>query len=197
MNTRTLHRVIGLVMLLPFLGWAVTGAIFFLKPGYAGAYESLAIKNYPLGDSVAIAADASWLEFRVLKTILGEHLLVRTDGGWQHLDPRGLRVKPAPGERDLRALLTDAFSANPARYGRIVSVDGLMATTDTGIRVTLAWNRLTLSQRGTDTDRIDTLYKVHYLQWTGIRVVDQILGSVGLALILVLSVLGLRLFLKR
>lgn len=46
MKTRKLHRVIGLVMLLPLFGWAITGFIFFLKPGYEGAYELLQLKTY-------------------------------------------------------------------------------------------------------------------------------------------------------
>ena len=43
MPARLLHKIIGVVLLLPLLGWAATGAIFFIKPGYAGAYEQLAI----------------------------------------------------------------------------------------------------------------------------------------------------------
>ena len=183
-------------MLLPFAGWAVTGAIFFIKPGYGAAYEQLSIKTYPLDKPVAFTSDPAWLEVRYLKTILGEHLLVRTTDGWQHLDPISRSVKPAPTESEFRALLGDAFAANPVRYGRIVSVDGPMVTTDTGVRATLSWNRLTLSQRGRDTDRIDTLYKIHYLQWTGVAEIDRVAGAVGLLSILILSGLGLRLFLR-
>ena len=40
MKIRKLHRIIGLILLLPFFGWAITGFIFFLKPGYAGAIKS-------------------------------------------------------------------------------------------------------------------------------------------------------------
>ena len=65
---------------------------------------------------------------------------------------------------------------------------------DTGIRIDLDWNRLTLSQRGADTDRIDALYKIHYLQWTGMKSVDQVLGALGILLVVALSVLGVRLF---
>jgi hypothetical protein len=197
LNTRKLHRVLGLIMLLPLAAWAVTGAIFFIKPGYGAAYDALAIKTYPLGTPVALETDPAWLEVRYLKTILGEHLLARTSGGWQHLDVNTRKPKPMPDEVSLRTLLTDAFSANPARYGAIVSVDGAVATTDTGARVTLAWNRLALSQRGKDTDRIDGIYKIHYLQWTGVPAIDQILGGVGLLSVLLLSALGLRLFLRR
>ena len=163
---------------------------------YAGAYEALPIKMYPLSTSVAVVPDPAWLEVRYVKTVLGDHLLARTSEGWQQLDAQSRQVRPMPGESDIRALLTDAFSANPERYGHIVSVDGPVATTDTGARVTLAWNRLALSQRGTDTDRIDALYKIHYLQWTGVPAIDQVLGMTGLVSVLLLSAFGLRLFLR-
>lgn len=197
MTARRLHRLVGLVMLLPFFGWAITGAIFFLKPGYGDAYDALAVKTYPIDASVAIPSNPAWLEARYLKTILGEHLLVRTASGWQHLDARTLRERAAPAEPAMRQLLEDAFSANPARYGHVTSVAGNVATTDTGVRVTISWTRLALSQRGKDTDRIDGIYRIHYLQWTGIAGVDRVLGAVGLTLIVVLSILGLWLWFRR
>jgi hypothetical protein len=193
---RKLHRLVGIVMLLPFLGWAITGAIFFIKPGYGGAYEAIAVKTYPLESAVTLPAHPAWLEARYLKTVLGEHLLVRTSSGWKHLDPKTLDERPAPAEPELRALMTDAFTANPERYGRIVSVDDTSVTTDTGARVTLNWTRLALSQRGRDTDRIDGIYKIHYLQWTGHAGVDKVLGAIGLVLIVVLSALGVSLLLR-
>src|SRR5688572_10459549 len=117
MTTRGLHRVAGLVMLLPLVGWAVTGAFFFLKPGYSGAYELLQVKTYPLEATMALKTDPSWLEVRVEKTILGEHLLARTSKGWLHIDPRAFEPRPEPSEEQIRMLVTDALSANPARYG--------------------------------------------------------------------------------
>jgi hypothetical protein len=197
MKARTLHRIIGIVMLLPFIGWAVTGAIFFLKPGYAGAYDLLQVKTYPLETDTQIKANSSWLEVRLIKTVLGEHLLVRTAEGLQHLDPRTLEPKPQPAEDEIRRLISEAFQLNPSRYGQITSVSENTATTDTGVRVTLNWERLTLAQRGTDTDRIDLFYKIHYLQWTGIQSVDKALGGVGIALVVILSLLGLRLFFRK
>ena len=196
MTVRRLHRWVGIVMLLPFVGWAIIGAIFFIKPGYGGAYEAIAVKTYPLDAAVTLPSNPTWLEARYLKTVLGEHLLVRTATGWTHLDPATLKERPAPDAVALRALLDDAFTANPARYGHIARIDGLSVTTDTGVRVTLSWPRLSLTQRGPDTDRIDGLYKIHYLQWTGIAAVDKVLGLVGLVLILTLSGLGVWLLLR-
>ena len=154
-------------MLLPFLGWAVTGLVFFTKPGYGAAYDALPIKTYPLDGPIAVRPDPAWREVRYLRTILGPHLLVRTGTGWGQLDPVTLQPPPAPPDGDVQRLLADAFTVNPSRYGRIVSLAGGVATTDTGAVVTFDWNRLGLQQRGRDTDRIDLLYKVHYLQWTG------------------------------
>lgn len=193
-TTRSLHRVIGLVMLLPFIGWALTGAFFFLKPGYAGAYEILQVKTYPIENNIALQPDPSWTEIRLIKTALGEHLLAKTAKGWINLDPQTRTPKPEPSADDLEALLVDAFSSNPGRYGKVVSISGRRATTDTGVQIQLDWNRLSLSQTGKDTDRIDALYKIHYLQWTGIAGVDKILGALGLVLVLGLSLLGARLF---
>jgi len=197
MKARALHRITGVVMLLPLLGWAITGLIFFLKPGYADAYDALLIKTYPLETSRTFDASGSWLEVRYLKTILGEHLLARTSEGWSQLDPESLRARPQPTEEEIRALVVDAISPNPSRYGHIVSVQENTARTDTGVRVTLDWSRLTLTQRGKDTDWIDFFYKIHYLQWTGAAVADKVLGAAGILLLLALGAFGARLFFSK
>ncbi|SRR6266481_1952869 len=197
MVIRKLHRIAGIVMLLPLIGWAVTGAFFFLKPGYSGAYETLPVKSYPFETEIRVTPDPAWLEVRLVKTILGEHLLARTSRGWLHYDPRNLQQRNEPSTEDIRALVNDAMSTNPARYGTIVSIDGSNLITDTGIRIDLDWNRLALSQRGVDTDRIEALYRIHYLQWTGMKSVDQVLGALGILLVASLSVLGAMLFFRR
>jgi hypothetical protein len=197
MTTRALHRIIGLVMLLPLAGWAITGAIFFLKPGYADAYELLQVKTYPLEANIAAQTDPAWLEARFVKTVLGAHLLARTSRGWIHLDPLTRQPRPEPSADDLEELVTDAFSANPERYGRVASIEGNLITTNTGVRIELDWNRLALTQSGKDTDRLDVLYKIHYLQWTGIKGVDKVLGGLGILLVLALSLLGARLFFSK
>ena len=192
MTTRTLHRIVGLVMMLPLVGWAITGAVFFVKPGYAGAYEQLAVRTYPLDDNLAFRGQA-WREARLVKTILGTHLLVRTDAGWRNLDPATLKIVPVPPPEKLRLLFEDAFTANADRYGHVASQVDATARTTTGVEVTLDWSRLALEQRGRDTDRIDMLYRVHYLQWTGVAALDKLLGLLGLVLLVALSYLGVRL----
>ncbi|HVF91475.1 MAG TPA: hypothetical protein VNH22_15530 [Blastocatellia bacterium] len=181
-------------MILPFIGWAITGAVFFFKPGYAGAYEYLQPRTYPMGEGLSLRADSSWLEVRYLRTILGDHLLVRTEDGWSHLDPASLRARSLPGDDQVRALLADAFSKNPERYGRVSSIEGSKALTSTGVQVSLNWAQMSLSQKGPDTDRIDLLYKIHYLQWTGSPIADRVIGMTGIALVLTLTGLGVRLF---
>ena len=192
MTIRSLHRIVGLVMLLPLAGWAVTGAVFFVKPGYAGAYEQLGVRTYPLDDSQPLRIQP-WREARLVRTILGTHLLTRTDAGWRHLDPATLRIAPVPSQDKLRLLFEDAFTANPGRYGRVATQTDVTARTTTGVAVTLDWNRLTLQQRGRDTDRIDALYRIHYLQWTGVAILDRVLGAVGLLFLVTLAYLGARL----
>src|SRR5689334_11127953 len=122
MKVRKLHRVLGIVLLLPFLGWAATGFVFFLKPGYAGAYESLPVRTYPLSGPCAVRPAEGWLEVRCLRTVLGPHLLARTGEGWQQLDPlapENGQPRPRPTEAEIRLLLEDAFRANPQRYGSL------------------------------------------------------------------------------
>lgn len=197
MQLRKAHRIVGIILLIPFFAWALTGLIFFIKPGYAAAYELLAPKNYPLVDQTPIKAQANWLEFRYIRTVLGNHLLVRTAEGWANLDPVTQQPRPAPDEAELRTLLKDAFSLNSKRYGEIVSVTGNTAKTNTGVEVSVDWNRMSLMQKGRDTDRIDLLYKIHYLQWTGQKSVDRVVGLIGIALVLVLTTLGALLAFKR
>lgn len=194
MKSRGLHRLIGITMLVPFFAWAITGLIFSIKPGYSSAYETLQTKTYPLDGEVLIKTDPEWLEFRYMKTVLGMHLLAKTSEGWLHLDAATRSPKPSPGDEETRSLVQDAMSANPQRYGKIVNVAGNKITTDTGTQITLDWNRLSLAQRGPDTDRIDLLYRIHYLQWTGLPSLDRVIGITGIVLILILSALGLRLF---
>lgn len=197
MKVRSLHRTIGIILLLPFFGWGITGFIFFIKPGYSAAYESLSPKTYPLQDSVRIVPGAGWREFRYFKTIIGDHLIARTDSGWVHLDPATRKPRSKPSEAEIKQLVTDAFTANPERYGEVAGISGETIKTTTDVEVSLDWNRVSLYQKGKDTDRIDWYYKIHYLQWTGIKSVDKILGVVGLVLVMVLAALGTWLVIKK
>ena len=182
--------------MLPLAGWVVTGFVFFIKPGYAGAYEFLTPKTYPLDQTVVVGPDSTWHEFRYFKTVLGSHLIARTNKGWIHLDPDNMKPRNSPSYEEMIALVDDAISVNPGRYGKAVGTNGNLIVTETGVEITLDWSRLSFQQRGKDTDRIDMLYSIHYLQWTGVGAIDKVLGFLGLVLVATLTVLGARLAIK-
>ncbi|MFO6425051.1 PepSY domain-containing protein [Motilimonas sp. KMU-193] len=196
MSSRKLHKVIGLILILPMLGWVFTGLIFFIKPGYQGAYEQLAVKTYPLEAPFTLHPDSSWQVLRLVRTVIGYHLLVTTADQVEHLDPVLLSVKAPPSRAQTRTLIEDAISANPLRYGNVVEVDANRALTSTGVEITLDWQNLRLSQRGRDTELINLMYKIHYLQWTPIKAINQVLGVLGMVLLIFLTGLGVRMYVK-
>lgn len=190
MRVSRLHRLVGIVLILPFIGWVATGFIFFLKPGYSGAYEMPVIKTYALETPEKLDLAQGWQEIRYFRTILGNHLLVKSDNKWQQLDPYSKQPRPLPDSPQIKRLLLDALTTNPARYGHITSIDKSDAKTDTGVEINLDWNSMTLQQHGRDTTRIDWLYRIHYLQWTGNKTLDKVLGFTGLSLVMILTSLG-------
>ncbi len=199
-GARRVHRLLGLVLLLPLCGWAATGFVFFVKPGYDAAYGGLRVREYPLEGSAFPAAQPGWLEARALRTVLGDELLIRGSAGWKHLDPATARERPLPDEAAIRRLVDDAIRDEKARYGEIVAVtrqedDAPSASirTATGVTIELDWTTLALRQSGRDTRRIDLLYRIHYLQWTGVGPLDRALGVVGLTSLVILAGLGVRL----
>lgn len=193
---RRLHRLLGLALLLPILVWAATGLLFFLKPGWGPAYSTLEPRWRPLAGA-GVAPPAGALEARRLCTVLGEHLLVRDANGWRQVDPATGADRPLPPPEQVRALLADAISGERReRYGDIARLDGAKATTTTGATLELDWPSLSIAQRGADTERIDALYRLHYLQWTGARPLDRALGLLGLVALFALALAGLRLAIR-
>lgn len=196
-KSRKLHKLIGLILVLPMLGWTFTGLIFFIKPGYQEAYEQLTVKRYPLTQAITFTPKNNWQEVSIVKTVLGNHLLVQANNKSEHLDFTSLLTMPEPTKLEFEALLNDAFASNKARYGEIVSTKGLTAKTSTGVEVKLNWKNLKLSQHGQDTKLINLLYQVHYLQWTPFKELNQALGILGLLLLVSLTALGVRMYLKQ
>ena len=196
-KSKKLHKLIGLTLVLPMLGWTLTGLIFFIKPGYQEAYQQLSVKSYPLHQSITLAPKKNWQEIKLVNTILGEHLLVKSNDKVEHLDPQTLLKKEKPTTLQFKALLNDAFLSHSERYGEIVSVDGLSAQTSTGVKVRLDWSSLRLSQKGQDTELINLFYQIHYLQWTPFKGVNQVVGILGLILLMSLTVLGVRIYSKQ
>jgi hypothetical protein len=196
MKSKRIHRIIGLLLVLPVIGWTITGIIFFIKPGYQAAYDQLVVKTYPLKKSFVIPESKEWKEVRLLRTILGYHLLVKTDKGFQHLDPISFNAKEPPTDLALTSLLNDSFLNKPERYGHVDSSDNYKFFTSTGIEVSLDWERLTLRQKGDDTELINTLYKIHYLQWTPYKGINQYMGIIGLMLLITLTLFGLKIYIS-
>ena len=191
------HRIVAVTVAIPILLWSLTGIVFLTKPGYGAAYETLLPKTHTMPAALSVEPKAHWNEVRLFRTILGDHLMVRQGQSWQHLDPATGKKKPSPSEEDITLLVGDAISATLDRYGRIIAFNSGSITTDTGIEITLDWNRMRLSQQGRDTRLIDLLYKIHYLQWLGKKKPDKILGILGLFLLIVLFGTGLGLLLGK
>ncbi len=196
MKTRKLHRLLGLTLLAPLIVWAITGMVFLVQPGYGSAYAVLEPRTYPLVEPLVLPASNDWLEYRVLRTILGEHLLVKTDAAWLHLDKQTLEAAPLPVEEKQTELLSDAITVNPERYGEVSRYENGAFHTSTGVEISLNWNTLSFRQYGEDTYWIDRLYRLHYLQWTGIRWLDRVLGISGLLLLIFSSVTGIQMVMQ-
>jgi hypothetical protein len=195
--TEAFHRNMGMVMLVPLLLWAVTGLVFITKPGYEDAYMQLEPKLYNIDRELLIPKDSQWTQVKLVRTILGYHLLVSKHGQWQHLDPITFDQRARPKNDEIRALIIDAISNNKDRFGDIVAIEKNIVTTDTDVQITLDWNTLTMQQSGRDTRLINTLYKIHYLQWLGQSKVDKILGVLALLGLIFLTTFGIGTYVKK
>src|SRR5262245_50951452 len=112
---RRSHRVLGLVMLLPICGWAATGVVFFVKPGYAAAYGDLRVRTLGLAGAAIPEMRPEWLEARMIRTVLGDHLIVRLESGPQQLDPITLQPRGLPDKEDIRRLIEDTIATDRGR----------------------------------------------------------------------------------
>ena len=196
MITRKQHRLLGGILLLPFIAWSLTGVFFLVRPAYEQAYSVLSPKTYS-ADQINISAQPEWQEVRLLKTVLGLHLLVKQEGGWQQLDPDSLEVRATPVEADLVSFVEDAISQDTLRYGELLPGESDPFRTSTGVTIAVNWDSLSLYQQGLDTRWIDRIYRIHYLQWTGIAFLDTILGVAGLLLLLLITATGSAMLLRR
>ena len=192
-----LHKIIGIFLTLPLLGWILTGAIFIIQPGYQGAYHQIKIKTYPLSSSFIITPQEQWLEIKLVRSILGEHLLVLDNSQWSNLDPLTLKPAAKLNKEQTSLLINDALSVDVMRYGEIVEIIDQRAVTSTDVEINLNWDSLTLRQSGSDTKFINWLYKVHYLQWFGIKTVNQYFAVFSLALLLLLASCGVYLTFRK
>lgn len=184
------HRLLGIILLLPFVAWSLTGVFFLVRPGYEEAYQRIPVYQYPQPSALSLDLAPTWLEIRSFRSILGDHLIVRTAAGWQHLHGDTGNDWPLPGPAELERLLEDAFQFNPNRYGQITGIDGSRAYTNTDVIIDVNWPTLSISQNGRDSRWIDRIYSIHYLEWTGIHLLDRALGLSGLGLLMYMTWTG-------
>lgn len=220
---RAIHRLAGLALAVPLALWIGTGLLFHLKPGWDEAYEGLAapppgllpwervvfspaaVKARGLLDPgpVALAPHPSGL---VAWFGLREGRPAAVDG------TSGEPIPPA-SEGVARAFALAAISASrhTASYGTIVSAEpaahrsaltgvenpALLLRTSGGKRVLV--DRITgeVSQTGDLNERIDLLYRIHYLQWTPWKPVNVLLVIAASILVLFVAASGLRLAFTR
>ena len=180
-------------MLLPFIAWSASAVFFLVRPGYDEAYERPTVQQYPAQHAYTIPVNENWLETRYFNTVLGEHLIVRQADGWRHLHADTLQEWTLPSPAQVSLLLEEAIAANSRRYGELISVEGNQATTDTGVELSLDWTTLSISQSGRDSRWIDRIYSIHYLQWTGIELIDNFLVLAGRFLLMTITYTGTRL----
>ena len=177
---RKSHRILGIVLLLPLIVWAMRGMIFLGASGWGDAYTPVRIKTMPLEDVPLPDLPFEIYEWRALKTSIGVHLLVKTEQEWRHYSAADGQAWPEPSAQEVRQLLTEAIAANPNRFGKLTEINGLQAATDTDCSITLNWNTLSVMQECPDHARINLLYQLHYLRWTGWRPFDTFMGYAAL-----------------
>ncbi len=211
---RYLHRVLGLVLLIPFLLWTATGLMFLLKPGWTPAYEML---DAFLPTSLDLGAvlpptealrqagvEEAPVRVELVQTALGPTYRVRFSAGASALvDARSGRLQSPLSEAQARAIAESAAAKATARdrFGAVLRSrtvgDAVEVEFKGGAVVTVGRSDLSVSQRGPDTDRIDALYRVHYLQWTGHKTLDRALAIFAIAATWGLSIVGTVLFFSR
>ena len=175
MSWAAVHRWLAITLVALLVVWSVTGLLFHLKPGWDRAYDMLSVERG---------------KTETLDTAVGP--LSRTSG----------KLATPLSVADAEKLARDAIgrSAQRAAYGDVVRA----TSDDTSVTLecehaTVRIDRTTarISQHGADTERIDWLYRIHYLQWTGNASVDKVLAIAGLLLIWAVMIPGIVLFIRR
>lgn len=208
MSWRGAHRWLALALIAPLVVWSLTGLLFHLKPGWGRAYDLPSIER---ADALAVArlvppaqlvVDGEITHVELFTTALGPLYRVTTARGPALYDATtGARRSPLSAD-DAAALIRDAVARSPhaAAYGATIAPPAVAERAVTlayaSAVVELGRDDGALQQRGADTDRIDWLYRLHYLQWTGQRTLDRALGIVGLVVIWAAMIAGVVLFVR-
>ncbi len=221
--TRSAHRLSGLLLLVPLVLWIGTGLLFHVKPGWEEAYEALAAPPPgPLPWERVVFSPAALMARGLLDqgpVVLAGHpsgLVVyfgRRDGRPAAVDGTSGEPVPPASEEVARAFAHGAISASrhARSCGEIVSAEAashrstltgsddpaFLFRTSGGKRVVVDRVTAEVTQEGTLNERIDLLYRVHYLQWTPWKAVNVALVLAASLLALLLAASGLRLALAR
>jgi hypothetical protein len=194
-----MHRVLGVVLVLPLLLWTVTGLVFLVKPGWSGAYEALSAfdeRPVDLGGLVPPArlGEPQATRIDLVSTAIGPVYRMTLPGGETRIveASSGVALSPLTPQAGERIALDAASRASAReRYGTVKAVreeaSAIAVDFEGGATVSVGRTDLALSQSGSDTALIDALYRMHYLQWTGVAALDRTLelaaigGTWGLA----------------
>ena len=209
MSWPRVHRYLALLLVVPLIVWSVTGLLFHLKPGWSRAYDMLDAERplesgqvTPISTITATFPDGIQ-RLELFGSAIGPLYRVTSGRTTALIDATtGARRSPLTSS-DARTLVLDAISQSreKAGYGEITSTeerdDAVRFRFSNGITVDVGRNDARISQRGNDTERIDWLYRIHYLKWTGNQSVDRVLAVVGLALIWFVMIAGLVLAWRR
>ncbi len=210
MTWARVHRWLAIVLAALLIVWSLTGLLFHLKPGWGRAYDMLSVERHdrPLAldmlqppVSIHMPGGEPIQRLELFDSALGPLYRVRTAAGTALFDAKtGTQRVLLP--EDAVLLAKDAISRSSERgaYGepveRITNSDTIKLVMSGGPVLLVGRNDARISQRGADTDRIDWLYRMHYLQFTGNHTVDRILAIVGLLLIWAVMIPGIVLFVR-
>ncbi len=191
------------MLVIPLVVWTVTGLLFHLKPGWSRAYDMLDPERPGMVHLDRLTLPANVTHVEAFATAIGPLARVTTDKGDELYDlDSGTRRSPLSIDV-AQALAVDAIKRSKfaASYGDCAKV----TSTETSVKlecsdgptIEVGRNDARISQRGPDTDRIDWLYRIHYLQWTGMKTFDKIFALVGLGLVWLVMIPGIVLFVRR
>jgi uncharacterized iron-regulated membrane protein len=200
---RRAHRWLAIVLVIPLVIWSITGLLFHLKPGWSRAYDMLDPERPAQVHLDKLVLPEGVTHVEVFSTAIGPLARVTTPRGDELYDAdTGTKRSPLPIDA-AQALAVDAIARS--HYASTYGAATRVTSTETTVTIELAdgpvvevgRNDGRLSQRGPDTDRIDWLYRIHYLQLTGNKTFDELLALAGLALIWLVLIPGVVLFVRR
>jgi uncharacterized iron-regulated membrane protein len=210
MSWAKVHRWLAIVLAALLIVWSLTGLLFHLKPGWSRAYDMLSVERHdrPLAietlkpvAAIHTVDGAPIVKLELFDSAKGPLYRARTQAGSALFDAM-TGEQLLLSQEDAWLLAKDAISRSDERaaYGepveRITTNDTIKLVMSGGPVLLVGRNDARISQRGADTDRIDWLYRMHYLQFTGNHTVDRALAIVGLLLIWAVMIPGIVLFVR-